>query len=163
MKTSAIILSLLAATGFAIPMEQAQQAKDAQMMDHGEMMQRVQMATNGLFDPPRNGNGNIIGDIFDIASCILGSFVGSRTCRQPTSTIVNVTGDDRHNDNSNNNSSVSTSASYQYTYSTDSDGNYRIQINPGGNKSTCNYTVSKDDAGALANTINQLATKCLSK
>lgn len=147
-----------------IPLEeQAQQANNAQMMDQSQMMQQVQMAANGLFDPPRNGNGNIIGDIFDTAACILGSFVGSRTCqRQPSSnTIVQVSGDDHHNDN--NNASASTSTSYQYTYSTDSDGNYRIQINPGGNKPTCNYTVSKDDAGALANTINQLATKCLSK
>ncbi|KAM0451551.1 hypothetical protein ACHAPV_009980 [Trichoderma viride] len=157
MKTGAIILSLLAATGLAIPMEQAQQAKDAQMM------QQMQMATDGLFDPPRSGNGNIIGGIFDTAACIFGSFVGSRTCpsRNPSSTTVNITGDDHHNDNANAN--ASTSASYQYTYSTDSDGNYHIQINPGGNKPNCTYTVSKDDAAVLANTINRLATKCLSK
>lgn len=180
MKTGAIILSLLAATGLAAPMvsllcpnihlspftamlmaleEQAQQANDAQMMDQVKMMQQAETAVNGLFDPPRNGNGNIIADIFDTASCIFGALLGSHAC-QPSNTIVHVTGDDHHSDNSN--ASVSTSSSYQYTYSTDSDGNYHIQINPGGNKSNCNYTVSKDDAGALANTINQLATKCLS-
>ncbi|PON21972.1 hypothetical protein TGAM01_v209228 [Trichoderma gamsii] len=160
MKTGAIILSLLAATGLAVPM-QAQQANDAKMMDQSNMVQQIQMAADGLFDPPRNGNGNIIGDIFDTAACILGSFVGGRSCpsRIPSSTTVNITGDDHHNDNAN----VSTSASYQYSYSTDSDGNYHIQINPGGNKSNCTYTVSKDDAAVLANTINQLATKCLSK
>ncbi|KAH8123896.1 hypothetical protein ACSS6W_005845 [Trichoderma asperelloides] len=152
MKTGAIILSLFAAIGLAAPMEQAQQANDAQMM------QQVEMAVKSLFDPPRTGNGNIIGDIFDTAACILGSFIGARTC-QPSSTIVQVTGDDHHNDNSN--SSVSTSTSYQYTYSTDSDGNYHIQINPGGSKSSCTYTVAKNDVGALANTINQLAAKCI--
>ncbi|KAL7920627.1 hypothetical protein ACQKWADRAFT_314693 [Trichoderma austrokoningii] len=159
MKTGAIILSLLAAAGLAIPIEQAQQAKDAQMM------KQLQMATNGLFDPPRSGDGNIIADIFDTASCILGSFIGSQNCqrRVPTSTIVNVTGDDHHDDNANANASTSSSSSYQYSYSTDSDGNYHIQINPGGNKSNCTYAVSKDDAAVLANTINQLATKCLSK
>ncbi|KAM0511395.1 hypothetical protein ACHAPE_009910 [Trichoderma viride] len=142
-------------------LEQTQQAKDAQMM------QQMQMAADGFFDPPRSGNSNIIADIFDTAACIFGSFVGSRTC-QPSSTIVHVTGDNS-NANANANSSTSTStststsASYQYSYSTDSDGNYHIQINPGGNKSNCTYTVSKDDAAVLANTINQLATKCLSK
>lgn len=184
MKTVAIILSLLAATGLAIPMvsfpcqkihrlpfetmlislqEQAQQANDAQMMDQSKMMQQMQMAADGLFDPPRNGTSNIIADIFDTASCIIGGFIGSHTCRSgdTSSTNVHVTGDDHHNDNDN--ASASTSASYQYTYSTDSDGNYHIQINPGGNKSNCTYTVSKDDAAVLANTINQLATKCLSK
>ncbi|PTB40274.1 hypothetical protein M441DRAFT_48128 [Trichoderma asperellum CBS 433.97] len=151
MKTGAIILSLFAALGLAAPMEQAQQANDAQMM------QQVEMAAKSLFDPPRNGNGNIIADIFDTAACILGSFIGARTC--PSSTIIQVPGDDHHNDNSN--SSVSTSTSYQYTYSTDSDGNYHIQIIPGGSKSSCTYTVSKNDVGALANTINQLAAKCI--
>ncbi|UKZ68205.1 uncharacterized protein TrAtP1_009240 [Trichoderma atroviride] len=115
--------------------------------------------------PPRSGNGNLIADIFDTAACIFGSFIGSRTCQpsNASSTIVHVTDDGHRNDNANANVSTSTSASYQYTYSTDSDGNYHIQINPGGNKSNCTYTVSKDDAAVLANTINQLATKCLSK
>ncbi|PNP55985.1 hypothetical protein THARTR1_03922 [Trichoderma harzianum] len=169
MKTAgATILSLLAATGFAVPMEQAQQAGQAQMMEQAQMMQQAQMmeqaqmAVNGLFDPPRSGNSNIIGDIFDTAACILGSFVGSRSCRKGDPEVINITGDNHHNDN-NNGSSSSTSTSYQYSYTTDSDGDYHIEIIPGGNKSNCNYTVAKEDAAVLATTINALATKCLNK
>ncbi|KAL7794293.1 hypothetical protein V8C37DRAFT_377136 [Trichoderma ceciliae] len=154
MKTVATILSLLAATGLAIPMEQAQQA------DRAQMMEQAQMAVNGLFDPPRSGNGNIIGDIFDTAACILGSFVGSRTCQKREPETVHVTGNNHDHDNDNSSSS---SSAYQYSYTTDSDGNYHIQINPSGGKSNCSYTVSKDDAQVLATTINQLASKCLSK
>ncbi|KAL7905132.1 hypothetical protein GGI35DRAFT_483987 [Trichoderma velutinum] len=162
MKTAAAtILSLLAATGFAIPMEQAQQANQAQMMDQDHMMEQAQMAVSGLFDPPRNGNGNIIGDIFDTAACILGSFVGSRTCRKGDPEVINITSDNHHNDN--NSSSNSTSTSYQYSYSTDSNGDYHIEIVPGGNKSNCTYTIAKEDAAVLATTINALATKCLNK
>ncbi|KAM0263719.1 hypothetical protein ACHAQJ_001033 [Trichoderma viride] len=158
MKTGAIILSLLAATGLAIPMlisieEQTQQTQQA---DQAKMMEQGQMVVNGLFDPPRSGNGNIIGDIFDTAACILGSFIGSRTCQQ----IVHVTGDEHHNDG---NSNSSTSSAYQYSYTTDSDGDYHIQISPSGGKPSCSHTVAKDDASVLANTINQLASKCLSK
>ncbi|KAL6817524.1 hypothetical protein V8C40DRAFT_281722 [Trichoderma camerunense] len=166
MKTAGTtILSLLAATGFAIPMEQAQQAGQAQMMEQAHMMEQAQMAVNGLFDPPRNGNGNIIGDIFDTAACILGSFVGSRTCRKGDPEVINITSDGHHNDNNNSSSSSSssTSTSYQYSYTTDSDGNYHIEIIPGGNKSNCTYTVAKEDAAVLATTINALATKCLNK
>ncbi|KAJ4857874.1 hypothetical protein T069G_08771 [Trichoderma breve] len=160
MKTAgATILSLLAATGFAIPMEQAQQAGQAQMMEQAHMMEQAQMAVNGLFDPPRNGNGNIIGDIFDTAACILGSFVGSRTCRKGDPEVINITSDSHHNDNS----SSSTSTSYQYSYTIDSDGDYHIEITPGGNKSNCTYTVAKEDAAVLATTISALATKCLNK
>ncbi|UKZ81735.1 hypothetical protein TrVFT333_009507 [Trichoderma virens FT-333] len=169
MKTAgAIILSLLAATGLAIPMEQTQQANQAHMMEQADMMgqaqmmEQAQMAANGLFDPPRNGNGNIIGDIFDTAACILGSFVGStRTCRKGEPDVINITTDHRNDNNNNSSSSSSTSSSYQYSYNTDSDGNYRIQIVPGGNKSNCNYTIPKSDAQVLATTINQLAAKCL--
>ncbi|KAF3067883.1 hypothetical protein CFAM422_008549 [Trichoderma lentiforme] len=152
MKTAgATILSLLAATGFAVPMEQTQQAGQAQMTGQAQMMEQAQMAVNGLFDPPRNGNGNIIGDIFDTAACILGAFVGSRRC------------DKDLNDNNNSSSSSSTSTSYQYSYTIDSDGDYHIEIIPGGNKSNCTYTVAKEDAAVLATTINALATKCLNK
>ncbi|KAL6693384.1 hypothetical protein J3F84DRAFT_350791 [Trichoderma pleuroticola] len=176
MKTAgATILSLLAATGFAVPMEQVQQAGQAQMMEQAQMMQQdqmmqqaqmmeqAQMAVNGLFDPPRSGNGNIIGDIFDTAACILGSFVGSRSCRKGDPQVINITGDNHHNDNNNGSSSSSTSTSYQYSYTTDSDGDYHIEIIPGGNKSNCNYTVAKEDAAVLATTINALAAKCLNK
>lgn len=144
--------------------EQAQQANQAQMMQQAQMMEQAQMAVNGLFDPPRNGNGNIIGDIFDTAACILGSFVGSRTCHRGDPEITNITGSSHRNDNDNNSSSSSsTSSSYQYSYTSDENGDYHIRIVPGGGKSDCNYTVAKDDAQVLANTINQLASKCLSK
>ncbi|RFU81415.1 hypothetical protein TARUN_778 [Trichoderma arundinaceum] len=167
MKNVAIILSLLAATGLAIPMEQAQQAQQAdqsQMLQQTQMMHQMQMAANDLFDPPRNGNGNIIADIFDTASCIIGGFIGSRTCTRPATNVIHLTSDDHHSHNDNSStSSSSTSSSYQYNYSTDSDGNYHITITPGGGKASCNYTVSKEDAQILATTINQLAAKCLSK
>ncbi|KAL7929718.1 hypothetical protein V8C35DRAFT_331052 [Trichoderma chlorosporum] len=151
MKTaSTIILSLFATAGFAIPMEQAQQSNQAQMMA------QMQMAANGLFDPPRRGNGNIIGDIFDTAACVLGGFVfGSQACNKRDPTVVTV--DSHRNDNS------STSTTYQYSYTTDSNGDYHIEIVPGGNKSNCSYTIPKDDATVLATTINQLAAKCISK
>ncbi|KAK4059030.1 hypothetical protein Trihar35433_11250 [Trichoderma harzianum] len=162
MKTAgATILSLLAATGFAVPMEQAQQAGQAQMMRQAQMMEQAQMAVNGLFDPPRRGNGNIIGDIFDTAACILGSFIGSRSCDRRDPQVIDITSDNHHNDNNNSSSSSSTSTSYQYSYTTDSDGDYHIEIIPGGNKSNCTYTVAKEDAAVLATTINALATKCL--
>lgn len=138
---------------------QAKQAGQASLADQVQMMRQAQMVVDGLFDPPKSGNGNIIADIFDAASCILGSFVGSRLCKAPQSTeVVNVTpGTTTTTTNTN------ISNTYQYSYTTDTSGNYHIQITPGNGKAACSYTVPPTQVSVLASTIAALAAQCVSQ